>query len=126
VPITYLKITSKIDSKILYNRISKKEIKLAQETEQPGSIALDNIEVVQKATDDGIVYSPNYIDGQITFEKNNELTDSKYKIAPYLVYTKIGDANISLLDSIARTLSPKAKKSKYGKKFLSLIGSRKK
>ena len=326
VPVTHVKITANLDSKTLYNRISKKEIKLTQEFEQAGSIALDNIEVVQKAIDDGIVYSPKYIDGKITFEKNNELTDfarkskrfiemglnmwgidvnantwagalrgvigakasggmtagdppkgglpilinsmtlgsfsplplwvidgtplmeppvsvrslsplirkvnvlkyaeasfygtrgaagvieittegngfnnslnkkrsfnvkgkknrelmieyqklesqfklkmeqlktqkkyayenenkirmdsfqklidnsitksylytanfvltyAKYEIAPYLAYTKIGDANILLLDSIARTLSPKAKKSKYGKKFLALIGSRK-
>ena len=74
-PVTHVKITANLNSKTLYNRISKKEIKLTQEFEQAGSIALDNIEVVQKATDDDIVYSPKYIDGQITFEKNNELTD---------------------------------------------------
>jgi len=69
------------------------------------------------------------IDNSITksylYTANFVLTYAKYEIAPYLAYTKIGDANILLLDSIARTLSPKAKKSKYGKKFLALIGSRK-
>ena len=84
VPVTYVKITANLDSKTLYNRIPKKEIKLTQEFEQAGSIALDNIEVVQKATDDGIVYSPKYIDGKITFEKNNELTDFARKSERYL------------------------------------------
>ena len=83
-PVTHVKITANLSSKTLYNRISKKEIKLTQEFEQAGSIALDNIEVVQKATDDDIVYSPKYIDGQITFEKNNELTDYARKSERYL------------------------------------------
>ena len=67
----------------------------------------------------------NTISKSYLYTANFALTYSNHEIAPYLAYTKIGDANILLLDSIARTLSPKAKKSKYGKKFLALIGSRK-
>ncbi len=36
------------------------------------------------------------------YTANFVLTYSKYEIAPYLAYTKISDANILLLDSIAK------------------------
>ena len=67
----------------------------------------------------------NTLSKSYLYTANFALTYSKYEIAPYLAYTKISDANILLLDSIARTLSPKVKKSKYGKKFISLVESRK-
>ena len=67
----------------------------------------------------------NTLSKSYLYTSNFALTYSKYEIAPYLAYTKISDANILLLDSIARTLSPKVKKSKYGKKFISLVESRK-
>ena len=59
------------------------------------------------------------------YTANFAISNSNYEIAPYLAYTKISDANISLLDSVALKLSPKVKKSKYGKKFLTLLRSRK-
>ena len=63
----------------------------------------------------------NTLSKSYLYTANFALTYSKYEIAPYLAYTKISDANISLLDSIGKTLSPKAKKSKYGKKLLALV-----
>lgn len=74
-PVTHVKITANLNSKTLYNRISTKERKLTQEFEQPGSIALDAIEVVQKTKNDGLFYSPTYINGELTFEKNDRLAE---------------------------------------------------
>ena len=60
------------------------------------------------------------------FTANFAIRNKDREIAPYLAYAKIGDANTSLLDTIALSLSPKIKKSKYGRKFLNLLNSRKK
>ena len=53
------------------------------------------------------------------------IINSDYEVAPYLAFTRISDANIILLDSIANTLSKKVKKSNYGKKFISLVEKKK-
>lgn len=74
-PVTHVTITANLNSKTLYNRISKKERKLPQEFKQAGSIALDAIEVVQKSKNDGLFYSPTYINGELTFEKNDRLAE---------------------------------------------------
>ena len=86
VPVTHVKITAKLDSQTLYNRISRRETKLDQKLEQSGSIAFDQkllqsesislegVEVVQDYSKDGVIYSPKFVDGQITFEENKELT----------------------------------------------------
>ena len=58
------------------------------------------------------------------YTANFAITNSDYEIAPYLAFTKISDANISLLDSIAKKLSPKVKNSRYGKKFISFLVTR--
>jgi hypothetical protein len=59
------------------------------------------------------------------YTANFALVNSNYEIAPYLAFTKISDAHISLLDSIAKKLSHKVKKSRYGKKFIAFLESRK-
>jgi hypothetical protein len=56
---------------------------------------------------------------------NFVIKNSDYEIAPYLAYTKVSDANILLLDSIAGSLSKRAKRSIYGKKFIALLKERK-
>ncbi len=43
------------------------------------------------------------------------------EIAPYLALTELFDANITLLDTINNTLTPKVKASKYGKKLEAFI-----
>jgi hypothetical protein len=60
------------------------------------------------------------------FTANFAIRNKDREIAPYLAYAKIGDAKTSLLDTIASSLTPKIKKSKYGRKFLNLLESRKK
>ena len=69
-----ISITAQLDSGILYNRLSSKG-KSSYKTEQAGSIALEAIEVVQKTNNDGLFYSPTYINGELTFEKNDRLAE---------------------------------------------------
>ena len=69
-----ISITAQLDSGILYNRLSSKG-KSSNKTEQAGSIALEAIEVVQKTKNDGLFYSPTYINGELTFEKNDRLAE---------------------------------------------------
>ena len=45
-------------------------------------------------------------------------------VAPYLALTQVFDANLALLDSIARKMSQDVKSSKYGKEFLLFLEKR--
>ena len=56
----------------------------------------------------------------INFAANN--TDKN--IAPYLALTRVFDANLSLLDSIATKMTPQVRESKYGKEFLNFLKKR--
>ncbi len=57
---------------------------------------------------------------------NFAVTHSKNEIAPYLALTDLYNANVSLLDTINKSLSKKVKKSKYGielQKYIDTIKS---
>tara|TARA_B100000575_G_C23097126_1_gene632813 strand:- start:52 stop:783 length:732 start_codon:yes stop_codon:yes gene_type:complete len=56
----------------------------------------------------------------INFAANN--TDQN--IAPYLALTRVFDANLSLLDSIAVKMTPQVKESKYGVEFIDFLEKR--
>ena len=56
----------------------------------------------------------------INFAANN--TDQN--IAPYLALTRVFDANLSLLDSIAVKMTPEVKDSKYGIEFINFLKKR--
>ena len=56
----------------------------------------------------------------INFAANN--TDQN--IAPYLALTRVFDANLSLLDSIAVKMTPQVKESKYGMEFINFLEKR--
>ncbi len=56
----------------------------------------------------------------INFAANN--TDQN--IAPYLALTRVFDANLSLLDSIAVKMTPQVKESKYGIEFINFLEKR--
>ena len=56
----------------------------------------------------------------INFAANN--TDQN--IAPYLALTRVFDANLSLLDSIAVKMTPQVKESKYGIEFINFLDKR--
>ena len=59
------------------------------------------------------------------FTANFAINNADSNIAPYLAITKIADAQIPILESIDKKLSPKVKNSKYGKKFTKLLDQRK-
>ena len=67
----------------------------------------------------------NFIFRFYIYTSNFALNNCENEIAPYLALTKISDIKISILDSIALKLSPKVRKSKYGKLFLDFLESRK-
>ena len=57
---------------------------------------------------------------------NFALTNADYEVAPYIALTDIYDINIKYLDTIAKSMSPKVAKSKYGKKLNEYLSKRKK
>lgn len=57
---------------------------------------------------------------------NFALTNADYEVAPYIALTDIYDINIKYLDTIAKSMSPKVAKSKYGKKLNDYLAERKK
>jgi len=57
----------------------------------------------------------------VNFAKNN----SDYEVAPYIMLTQVSDINVTYLDTIYGSLSPKIKDSKYGKALESYIETRK-
>ncbi|MFM9989739.1 MAG: hypothetical protein ACKVOV_14035, partial [Flavobacterium sp.] len=57
---------------------------------------------------------------------NFALTNADYEVAPYIALTDIYDINIKYLDTIAKSMSPKVAKSKYGKKLNEYLAKRKK
>lgn len=57
---------------------------------------------------------------------NFALTNHDYEVAPYIALTDIYDINIKYLDTIAKSMSPKVAKSKYGKKLNEYLAERKK
>ena len=57
----------------------------------------------------------------INFAANN--TDEN--IAPYLALTRVFDANLALLDSIAVKMTPEVRESKYGKELVNFLEKRK-
>ena len=91
-PVTLIKIKSDLPIDTEYNRINKSkriktladfEVKIKKEQslspisfneETTKTIQLDNIEVVQNINDDGVIFSPQLINGEIVFKKNSKLT----------------------------------------------------
>jgi len=58
----------------------------------------------------------------LNFAKNN----NDLEVAPYLMLAKVYDVNVTYLDTIYNSLTPKIKDSKYGKALESMIKSRNK
>lgn len=55
---------------------------------------------------------------------NFAINNKDLEIAPYLALSEVFDANIKYLDTIYTSLSPKVKKSKYGKELKSFLKER--
>jgi hypothetical protein len=56
---------------------------------------------------------------------NFAITNRKLEIAPYITLNEVFDANIKFLDTVAKSLSPKVKKSLYGRQLIKYIDDRK-
>jgi len=56
---------------------------------------------------------------------NFAMTNHKLEVAPYVTLNEVFDANIKYLDTVVKTLSPKVKKSIYGKQLVQYLGERK-
>ncbi|WP_062053394.1 DUF4369 domain-containing protein [Aquimarina longa] len=55
---------------------------------------------------------------------NFAVLNKKLEVAPYVTLNEVYDANIKFLDTIASSLSPKVKKSLYGKQLIKYIDDR--
>lgn len=56
---------------------------------------------------------------------NFAVYNKKLEVAPYVTLQEVFDANIKYLDTVAKSLSPKVKKSIYGKQLIKYIQERK-
>jgi len=56
---------------------------------------------------------------------NFAITNRKFEIAPYITLNEVFDANIKYLDTVVKSLSPKEKKSIYGKQLIEYVEERK-
>ena len=95
------------------------------------NLDLIKVEFDAKSANDSSLIAEN----QKAFEKllkskylytvNFAVTNNDSEVAPYLALTEIYDAQIKWLDTINNALTPKIKKSKYGKELESFINKRK-
>ncbi len=56
---------------------------------------------------------------------NFAINNRKLEVAPYITLSEVFDANIKYLDTVAKSLSPRVKKSLYGKRLVEYINNRK-
>ncbi|WP_299257213.1 DUF4369 domain-containing protein [uncultured Aquimarina sp.] len=56
---------------------------------------------------------------------NFAINNRKLEVAPYITLNEVFDANIKYLDTVAKSLSPRVKKSIYGKQLREYLGERK-
>ncbi|GAA4274390.1 DUF4369 domain-containing protein [Aquimarina gracilis] len=56
---------------------------------------------------------------------NFAIYNKKLEVAPYVTLSEVYDANIKYLDTVAKSLSPRVKKSLYGKQLFDYIADRK-
>ncbi|TPN85444.1 DUF4369 domain-containing protein [Aquimarina algicola] len=56
---------------------------------------------------------------------NFAINNRKLEVAPYITLHEVFDANIKLLDTVAKSLSPRVKKSTYGQQLIKHIEERK-
>lgn len=59
------------------------------------------------------------------YTANFAVVHGKNEVAPYIALTEIPDANLKLMDTIQKSMSPKVAKSKYGKRLTDWINERK-
>ena len=52
---------------------------------------------------------------------NFAVTNSDYEVAPYVALTELVDANIKLLDTVNKSMSPEVRASKYGQQLVQFV-----
>ncbi len=55
---------------------------------------------------------------------NFAIYNKKLEVAPYVTLSEVYDANIKYLDTVAKSLSPRVKKSLYGKQLIAYVKER--
>jgi hypothetical protein len=68
----------------------------------------------------------NLLTRKYLYTVNYAMNNKDLEIAPYLALSEVFDANIKYLDTIYTSLTPKVKKSKYGKDLKSFLKERRK
>ncbi|WP_109300557.1 DUF4369 domain-containing protein [Aquimarina sp. AU474] len=56
---------------------------------------------------------------------NFAIYNKKLEVAPYITLSEVYDANLKYLDTVAKSLSPRVKKSLYGKQLIAYVKERK-
>lgn len=56
---------------------------------------------------------------------NFAIYNKKLEVAPYVTLHEVYDANVKYLDTVAKSMSPRVKKSRYGKQLIKYIADRK-
>ncbi len=67
----------------------------------------------------------NLVKQKYLYTINFAIYNKKLELAPYITLSEVYDANIKYLDTVAKSLSPKVKKSRYGKQLIQYIKERK-
>lgn len=65
----------------------------------------------------------NWTRKRYLYTTNFAVTHGDYVVAPYLALTELENANVKLLDTIQKSLSPEVKASKYGKQLERFIAN---
>ena len=66
----------------------------------------------------------NLVKRKYLYTTNFAINNADHEVAPYIALTELNNATLKLLDTINNSLSPKVKKSTYGKqldKFIATI-----
>ncbi|GAA4107643.1 DUF4369 domain-containing protein [Aquimarina addita] len=78
----------------------------------------------EKLMENDVAYK-NLLKQKYLYTINFALFNKKLEVAPYVTVNEVYDANIQYLDTVAKSLSPRVKKSMYGQQLLNLIKKRK-
>ena len=109
-----------MDYKKMMQRFNDKNLELIQK----------NFEAQRDNNEELIISTNEDFDKLLTrkylYTVNYAVNNKDLEIAPYLALSEVFDANIKYLDTIYSSLTPKVKKSKYGKDLKSFLKERRK
>ncbi|WP_298312518.1 DUF4369 domain-containing protein [uncultured Aquimarina sp.] len=78
----------------------------------------------EKLTENDKAYK-NLLRQKYLYTINFAINNRKLEVAPYITLNEVFDANIKYLDTVAKSLSPRVKKSIYGKQLNEYLAERK-